>query len=121
MDRHIRITQRSPSIEEIVADLERMLQAEKTEAGRLQLEHYLEYWRGRLSTRPNLQREVFMNNLKKIRTEKGFSQLTLAKLTNIAPGVISGIENNWLRPYHGWCSRLAKALCVSEKELFPEG
>ena len=62
-----------------------------------------------------------MNNLKKIRTDKGFSQLTLAKLTNIAPGDISRIENDWLRPYHGWRKRLAKALGVSERELFPEG
>lgn len=61
-----------------------------------------------------------MNNLKKVRTEKGFSQLTLAKLTNIAPTDISRIENGWLRPYAGWRKRLAKALGVNEKELFPE-
>jgi transcriptional regulator with XRE-family HTH domain len=59
-----------------------------------------------------------MNNLKKVRTEKGFSQLTLAKLTNIAPTDISRIENGWLRPYPGWRKRLAKALKVSETELF---
>ena len=62
-----------------------------------------------------------MNRLKEVRTSKGFSQLTLAKLTNIAPGDISRIENEWLRPYPGWRKRLAKALGVSERELFPEG
>jgi len=62
-----------------------------------------------------------MNNLKKVRTEKGFSQLTLAKLTNIAPTDISRIENGWLRPYSGWRKRLAKALGVTEADLFPEG
>ncbi len=62
-----------------------------------------------------------MNRLKEVRTSKGFSQLTLAKLTNIAPGDISRIENDWLRPYPGWRKRLAKALGVSERELFPEG
>ena len=62
-----------------------------------------------------------MNRLKEVRTSKGFSQLTLAKLTNIAPGDISRIENDWLRPYPGWRKRLAKALGISERELFPEG
>ena len=61
-----------------------------------------------------------MNNLKEIRNKKGFSQLTLAKLTNIAPTDISRIENSWLRPYAGWRKRLAKALALTEKELFPE-
>ncbi len=61
-----------------------------------------------------------MNLLKEIQTKKGFSQLTLAKLTNIAPTDISRIENGWIRPYAGWRKRLARALGVSEKELFPE-
>ena len=61
-----------------------------------------------------------MNLLKETRKGKGFSQLTLAKLTNIAPGDISRIENGWLRPYAGWRKRLARALGVAEKELFPE-
>ena len=61
-----------------------------------------------------------MNNLKEIRGKKGFSQLTLAKLTNIAPTDISRIENGWLRPYAGWRKRLARALGVTERRLFPE-
>lgn len=64
--------------------------------------------------------EVKMNLLKEIRTKKGFSQLTLAKLTNIAPSDISRIENGWVRPYAGWQKRLARALSVTERELFPE-
>jgi len=68
-----------------------------------------------------MSRGVKMNLLKESRTKKGFSQLTLAKLTNIAPTDISRIENGWLRPYPGWRKRLAKALGVTEKELFPEG
>ncbi|MFC2024313.1 helix-turn-helix domain-containing protein [Chloroflexota bacterium] len=60
-----------------------------------------------------------MNKLKEIRNEKGFSQLTLAKLTNIAPTDISRIENNWVRPYPGWRKRLARALGTTESELFP--
>ena len=61
-----------------------------------------------------------MNKLKEVHTSKGFSQLTLAKLTNIAPSEISRIENGWIRPYAGWRKRLAKALGVAEKELFSE-
>jgi len=61
-----------------------------------------------------------MNSLKEIRTKQGLSQLALAKLTNIAPAEISRIENDWLRPYPGWRKRLARALSVTEKELFPE-
>ena len=60
-----------------------------------------------------------MNRLKELRAQKGFSQLTLAKLTNIAPTDISRIENDWLRPYPGWRKRLSKALGVPETELFP--
>ena len=62
-----------------------------------------------------------MNLLKETRVKKGLSQLALAKLTDIAPTDISRIENEWLRPYPGWRKRLARALGVSERELFPEG
>ncbi len=60
-----------------------------------------------------------MNNLQKVRKERGFSQLRLAMLTGIAPGDISRIENNWLVPYPGWRKRLARALGTTEAELFP--
>ncbi len=61
-----------------------------------------------------------MNSLKKVRNEKGLSQLKLALMTGIAPGDISRIENDWLRPYPGWRKRLARALGVPESELFPD-
>jgi len=60
-----------------------------------------------------------MNNLAKIRKQKGVSQLRLSLLTGIAPGDISRIENNWIRPYPGWRKRLAKALGTTETKLFP--
>ena len=62
-----------------------------------------------------------MNNLKKVRKEKGLSQLKLAFITGIAPSEISRIENGWLYPYPGWRKRLAEALKVSERELFGNG
>ncbi|MFC1933650.1 helix-turn-helix transcriptional regulator [Chloroflexota bacterium] len=61
------------------------------------------------------------NKLKEFRNKKGLSQLRLALLTGISPWDISRIENDWIRPYPGWRKRLAKALGVTEKELFPEG
>ena len=61
-----------------------------------------------------------MNRLQRIRKDKGLSQLKLSMMTGIAPGDISRIENNWLKPYPGWRKRLARALGVTEAELFPE-
>ena len=60
-----------------------------------------------------------MNRLKEVRHERGISQLRLAMLTGIAPGDISRIENDWIRPYAGWRKRLARALGTTESELFP--
>jgi len=60
-----------------------------------------------------------VNNLQKVRKEKGLSQLKLSMMTGIAPGDISRIENNWLKPYPGWRKRLARALGTTEAELFP--
>jgi transcriptional regulator with XRE-family HTH domain len=62
-----------------------------------------------------------MNRLKEFRNKRGLSQLRLALVTGISPGDISRIENGWLKPYHGWRKRLARALNITEKELFPEG
>lgn len=60
-----------------------------------------------------------MNRLRQIRRERGFSQLRLAMLTGIAPWDISRVENGWIRPYPGWRKRFARALGMSEAELFP--
>ena len=60
------------------------------------------------------------NNLRKIRKDKGLSQLRLSFMTGIAPSEISRIENGWLRAFPGWRKRLARALGTTEAELFPE-
>jgi len=64
---------------------------------------------------------MLKNNLQEVRKQKGLSQLRLSFLTGIPPSDISRIENGWLKPYPGWRKRLARALGVSEAELFPEG
>lgn len=62
----------------------------------------------------------FVNNLKLKRSEKGLSQLELARLTGIAPSHISNLERGIQWPYPGWKKRIAEALCTTEEELFPE-
>ena len=60
------------------------------------------------------------NNLKRIRQERGLSQLRLSALTGIAPTEISRIENGWLVPYPGGRKRFARALGTTEQEIFPD-
>jgi len=59
------------------------------------------------------------NNLKKIRKERGLTQFDLAKQTDISPSDISQIETEKRFPFPGWRKKLAKALEIAEKELFP--
>lgn len=61
-----------------------------------------------------------MNNLKKIREERNFSQLDLAKLTDITPSDLSRIENAKIHVYPGWRKRISKALEVDESEIWEE-
>jgi len=61
------------------------------------------------------------NRVGEIRKSRGLSQLQLGYLTGIQPPEISRIENGRIVPYPGWRKRLARALQVSEAELFPEG
>lgn len=60
------------------------------------------------------------NNLRRIRKEKGYSQLELSYETRIASTDISSMERGKKYPYPGWREKLANALEVKEKELFPE-
>lgn len=60
-----------------------------------------------------------VSKLKKIREAKGLSQFELAKLSDITPADISRLENNKIFAYPGWRERLARALGVEEKEIWP--
>jgi len=57
--------------------------------------------------------------LAQVRQERKMSQLSLAKLTNIAPSDLSRIENHRMVCYPDWKKRLSHALRISEYELFP--
>lgn len=59
------------------------------------------------------------NNLKDIREKMKLSQFELAKIADITPSDISRIENNKIYAYPGWRKRLARALKVEEREIWP--
>ncbi len=56
-------------------------------------------------------------NLKKIRTEKGFSQADIAKVLKMSRGFISNVENGKTNPTLATIAKLAKAVDVSTDEL----
>lgn len=58
------------------------------------------------------------NNLKKIRFEKGLSQIELAKLANTSQNLISQIENGVHYPSLAISMSICKALGVSVEECF---
>lgn len=60
-----------------------------------------------------------MNHLKLFRFKREITQLELFKKTGIWPSKISYIENRYLEPNEVERKKLAAALNVSEKQLFP--
>ena len=46
IDRHVRTKQRAPSIRSIIARLEKMLEIETSEEGRILLQRGIDYWKG---------------------------------------------------------------------------
>ena len=63
---------------------------------------------------------MFKNCIREQRKKKGLSQLEVMRKSGIAPNIISDLERGRLYPYPGWRKRLAIALDVDEKILFPE-
>jgi transcriptional regulator with XRE-family HTH domain len=61
------------------------------------------------------------NRVRSTRIKRGLSQTRLSALTLIAQSDISAIERGRRAPGAGWRQRLADALEVSERELFPTG
>ncbi|MFC1988050.1 helix-turn-helix transcriptional regulator [Chloroflexota bacterium] len=60
------------------------------------------------------------NRLKEYRESRGLSQVELSRLARIAAPNLSAIERGRLLPWPKMKKRLAKALRVTEQELFPE-
>jgi transcriptional regulator with XRE-family HTH domain len=61
-----------------------------------------------------------MNRLAEIRKQKKISQLRLSKFTGISPSDLSRIENYRMLAYPAWKQRIARALNVPEREIFPQ-
>lgn len=61
--------------------------------------------------------EKLGNNLKKIRTEKGLSQVDIARELCVSRGFVSNIESGKRNPTLSTLTRLATALGVSTNEL----
>ena len=59
---------------------------------------------------------VLRNNLKAVRTEKGFSQQQLADLVGVSRNTISSIETGQFNP----TAKLALILCIALDKKFEE-
>ena len=59
---------------------------------------------------------VLQNNLKKIRKEKGLSQMQLAKMVGVSRNTISSIETGQFNP----TAKLALILCIALDKKFEE-
>jgi putative transcriptional regulator len=60
------------------------------------------------------------NNLRKLRKQRGLSQLELSYETRISPPDISKMERNKVFPHPKWREKLAEALEVEEEKIFPK-
>lgn len=65
-------------------------------------------------------RQVFVENLKYYRQQKGLSQLTLAMELDKSPNYINGIENNNTFPSVETIEQIAKILEIPASKLFEE-
>ena len=65
----------------------------------------------------NLGKETFGHRLARIRKEKGYTQVELAKKIGLIQTLISEYERDKLRPYHEMIARFAMALEVSADQL----
>lgn len=70
----------------------------------------------------NLQICLIADMLRKIRKEKGLTQVELASIAGVDATVISRIESGVIaRPAWETVARLSKALGVSPEKIFPVG
>lgn len=51
--------------------------------------------------------------------ERGMTATELSKITSIAQGTISNIENSKIPIFPGWKKRISEVLEASEDEVFP--
>ena len=65
----------------------------------------------------NLSNETLGQRLARLRKEKGYTQVELAKKIGLTQGLVSDYELDKLRPYHEMIVRFALALDVTADEL----
>lgn len=61
-----------------------------------------------------------INKIKKIRTEKGISQLELANIANFSQSFLANVESGKKKPSLLTILRLAEALNVNPREFFSD-
>jgi len=61
-----------------------------------------------------------MNQLRQIRERKGLNQRQLAEKAHVCQGLISDFERETRKPWASVRSKIARALGVSENEIFGE-
>lgn len=61
--------------------------------------------------------EKLGKNLKRIRTEKGISQVEIAKSLGVSRGFVSNLENGKTNPTLATIAKLADAIGVNSNEL----
>lgn len=65
-----------------------------------------------------LAKEIFIENLKAIRTERGLTQVGLSELADLSPSIIGDIETGRRNPTLTTIEKIALALNVPVHQLF---
>lgn len=65
-----------------------------------------------------LAKEIFIENLKAIRIEKGYTQARLSELADLSPSIIGDIETGRRNPTLTTIEKIALALNVPVQQLF---
>lgn len=65
-----------------------------------------------------LASEIFIENLKAIRKQKGLTQVMLAELADLSPGMIGDIESGRRNPTLTTIEKISLALDVPVQQLF---
>ena len=65
--------------------------------------------------------KALIGNMKRFRTELGYSQMRMAEICDLSPGFIAEIETGKKFPSSGSIDKIAAALALRPYQLFLEG